>query len=196
MKKRVFGLMAVAMLLLSACSEEKEIVSYPSDVTEEVAPTANVEVSVTEKDGEKFICYDVVDNKGSVAYKVDAVITGNTEGSYPVYEVVPVQLGDDYINNMKKAVFEPGSISVLMPLQVADIDYVNRRMQELKDRRDSYGSEDEVPPYINESIEELEELVASDALLTVLPCSSSFITLATYSPEQGLHSMSTLIFPS
>lgn len=200
MKKRymLFTVVLALGLVMSGCGSDTVVADYPDGGTNAAksskeSTTDNSEESNAENIkavGDKITC-EVTNSKGSVAYEINAEKIGDEKEEYPMVQVQYRDFTDEYVREVAKAIFEPGSISILMPYEVASSDYVNLRIDELERRAQTFDAEDvKSRLYIEQELNELYKLrdrnKFDDKMIIDTPAEPSLIDLDEYFASKGM----------
>lgn len=166
-KGMAIALSLVFALSVCACGNEPEEVVYPQG-SEEVA-TENTQAAgdgtvVMSADGR--ISYDVTNSKGGVAFRVDADVI-QEDKDYSVTEVGMAGSLDekDAFYSFVRGLFDKDSVSVILPPELAQIDYILDRIKILEERAANY-SEDEIPEAISTELDLLKAVEGIDGKTT------------------------------
>lgn len=199
MKKRYMLLTVVLTmcLVMSGCGSETVVADYPDGSGNTVksskeSTTDNSEESSTENIkavGDKITC-EVTNSKGSTAYEINAEKIGDEKEEYPMVQIEYRELTDEYIREVANAIFEPGSVSILMPYEVASSDFVNSRIDELEKRSQTFEPEDvKSRLYIEQELKELYKLrdgnKFNEKMIIDTPEEPSLIDLDEYFASKG-----------
>lgn len=199
MKKRLLALALATSFIFTGCGNDAMIVEdYPIEgektVTKDTEAT-NVEQStstaeVTETKTNRTISYEINDSKGNVKYKVDAEVIGDERNSYSTAKIDYLVFTDDVIKSFVDATFDNGSVSMVMPRSLADLNYVNDRISLLEERKQAYSNEEDIPRYITLELDELEllrdENNFSNGPKIECPQTPSVISLNDYYANKGI----------
>lgn len=169
----VIALSLVFALSVCACGKEQEVV-YPQDpeeVAAEDASAAEEEKAETSSDGR--VSYDVTNSKGGVAYIVNADVI-QEDRDYSVTEVemdYSLDENDSFYSLVKNLFDGDSAINVILPPEIAQIDYILDRITVLEERAANF-SEDEMPESISNELDLLKAMEGIDGKATryTIPC--------------------------
>lgn len=139
--KRLVAIVCVMTLGLSlvGCGSRKAIDDYPGMV-----PGDGSESEVVSEEGsiaelaysEGKVSYIARGQRGEDVYKVNADIVGNPSDTYPVYDIKFWDMRSQDLYNLSAFIVGARDAEYLLPLDIADEDYLNNRLDTLEKRRD------------------------------------------------------------
>ena len=140
MKKLTAIILCMTLCIsITGCGGRKAIENYPgmaeTDTAE--AETVNEAGSVEEvkySDGKAF--YVVKGGHGENVYHVDAEIVGDAADTYPVYDIKFWDMRAQDLYNLSAYLVGARDANYLLPLDIADEEYLANRLVILEERRD------------------------------------------------------------
>lgn len=162
--KRIIPLVVCSLVLcslLSGCGKRKAINNYPGmePVDIEEAANENKDGSVDEakySDGKVF--YMARGQHGESVYRVDAEVAGDPADTYPVYDLKYWNMNTADLYSVSAFLIGARDAEYLLPIELADEDYLANRLDVLEKRRDQLLEKGkEVSHALTTEIDEIHE---------------------------------------
>lgn len=153
---------------LIGCGGRKAIDNYPGMETASSTDDENSEAdgSISElnySDGKVF--YMARGQHGENVIKVDAEIIGDPKDTYPVYDIKYWDAKEADLINITTYLIGGRSAELLLPIEIADEDYLVNRLELLKERQDKFMEKGkEVPKSVTKEIEAIQAQLSSPDL--------------------------------
>ncbi len=157
MMKRRIGRLLITMILLCVMAvgcgnEEIESIDYPTEAVQNTEDTS----SATENGSETTkLRYDVTDSKGAVCYRVDADVLTPGDGELAVIEIDTAPVMDEAVSNLFKSIFDTDTMNTVFAPQIADSDYIVKRIGVLENRK-AEGTDTKA---VQEEIDQLQKIL-------------------------------------
>lgn len=122
---------------LIGCGSPQTITDYPGMEGAEVVDGETEEatiVNVNYSDGK--VSYITKGSKGENVYNINAQIVGDEKDTYPVYDIKYTDMSQAELINVSAFLVGARQAEVLMPIEIADEDYLANRLVTLEKRRD------------------------------------------------------------
>lgn len=157
MKNKKVLVIILCIVLLTGCNNVKKIENYPMNEGKNTSNEKEINSDTLD--------YVVLNNSGSTAYKVKAQKVVDKDETYPVYDIIPCDFSDDDLKNYCERLFDKGSTSVILPFFLTQSDYVEKRINNLTERKEALETKgEEVPEYIDEELKNLSDRRISEGL--------------------------------
>ena len=148
---------------LIGCGGRKAVDNYPGMIPgdESEADTAS-EGSIEEtKYSDGRVYYMARNQRGDKIYRIDAEIIGNPLDTYPVYDIKFWNMSQQDLYNISAFMVGARSANYLLPLDIADEEYLTNRLLLLTERRDKRLEKGkEVSHAITSEMEDIQEILA------------------------------------
>lgn len=141
MKKLTAIILCITLcIVMMGCNGRKAIENYPGmapetgDAEEETGNDAGSVEEVKYSDGKAF--YTVKGGHGENAYRVEAEIVGDEKDTFPVYDIKFWDMRTQDLYNLSAYLVGARDANYLLPLDIADEEYLANRLVILEKRRD------------------------------------------------------------
>lgn len=151
---------------LIGCGSPQTITDYPGMEGVEAVEGETGESSIVNVNySEGKVSYIAKGTKGENVFNVNAQIVGDEKDTYPVYDIKYWDMPQSELINISAFLVGGRQAEVLMPLEIADEDYLANRLVTLEKRRDKHLEKGrEVPHAITSEIEAIQEEMNSGNL--------------------------------
>ena len=127
----------ILCMAMIGCGSPKEITNYPGMEGVEAAEGETGESTVVNVNySEGKVSYIAKGSKGENVFSVNAQVVGDEKDTYPVYDIKYADMSQTNLINVSAFLVGGRQAEVLMPLEIADEDYLANRLAVLEKRRD------------------------------------------------------------
>jgi len=158
--KWIAGVLAVVTgISLLGCGGPRKVENYPGTEPKETVEKQEDVQAVY--DGNK-VTYRIGGKGGTL--KVNAEIIGDTQLDFPVYTYQNLEMKEADLINVENYLLNRRNTNIILPLEIADAEYVANRIELLTERVNQYEEKGlELPPCVSAELEELNRLQKEDS---------------------------------